>query len=111
ANNSGGPISASGTVNAQGYLPGCGVHICDAVTDPETGVTTITRYTAVQDAGTAIHPDYVEGQIQGGAVQGIGWALNEEYVWNAVGQVDNPGFLDYRMPGAFVLPSVHSVRV
>jgi xanthine dehydrogenase molybdenum-binding subunit len=58
------------------------VHICDAEVDKETGRTTITRYTAIQDAGKAIHPDYVEGQLQGGAVQGIGWALNEEYLYN-----------------------------
>ena len=111
ANNSGGPLSASGTVNAQGYLPGVGVHICDVKVDKETGVTTITRYTAVQDAGTAIHPDYVEGQIQGGSVQGIGWALNEEYVWDAGGQMDNPGFLDYRMPVCSDLPMIEAVIV
>ncbi|MFC3172979.1 xanthine dehydrogenase family protein molybdopterin-binding subunit [Novosphingobium bradum] len=111
ANFSGGPISANGTVNAQGWLPGIAVHICDAHVDRETGVTTITRYTAVQDVGTAIHPDYVEGQIQGGTVQGIGWALNEEYVWNAAGQVDNPGFLDYRMPVASDLPMIEAVMV
>ncbi|HET9627944.1 MAG TPA: xanthine dehydrogenase family protein molybdopterin-binding subunit [Novosphingobium sp.] len=111
ANQSGGPISATATVNAQGYLPAGAVHICDVKVDSETGVTTITRYTAVQDVGTAIHPDYVEGQIQGGAVQGIGWALNEEYVWNTGGQVDNPGFLDYRMPVASDLPMIEAVLV
>lgn len=111
ANFSGGPLSANGTVNAQGYLPGVGVHICDVKVDRETGVTTITRYTAVQDAGTAIHPDYVEGQIQGGSAQGIGWALNEEYVWDAGGQMDNPGFLDYRMPVASDLPMIEAVIV
>jgi len=111
ANFTGGPIAASGTVNAQGWLPGIAVHICDAKVDRETGVTTITRYTAVQDVGTAIHPDYVEGQIQGGAAQGIGWALNEEYVFDAAGQMDNPGFLDYRMPVASDLPLIEAVLV
>jgi len=111
ANFSGGPISASGTVNAQGWLPGVGVHICDIKVDAETGVSTITRYTAVQDVGTAIHPDYVEGQIQGGSVQGIGWALNEEYVWGGGGAMDNPGFLDYRMPVASDLPMIEPVMV
>lgn len=108
---SGGPITASGAVNAQGWLPGIGVHICDAKVDRETGITTITRYTAVQDVGTAIHPTYVEGQIQGGAAQGIGWALNEEYVWDAAGRVDNAGFLDYRMPVASDLPMIEPVMV
>jgi CO/xanthine dehydrogenase Mo-binding subunit len=65
----------------------------------------------VQDVGTAIHPDYVEGQMQGGAVQGIGWALNEEYVFNAGGAMDNPGFLDYRMPVCSDLPMIDTVMV
>ncbi len=81
----GGPISAEGTVSPLDYLPGYGVHICDTELDPETGQVTVVRYTAVQDTGTAIHPDYVEGQIQGGAVQGIGWALNEAYVTTRTG--------------------------
>jgi len=74
--------------------------------DGDTGVVTVGRYTAAQDVGTAIHPSYVEGQLQGGDVQGIGWALNEEYIYNKHGQVDNPGFLDYRMPVASDLPQL-----
>ena len=105
------PLAAAGAVMAQGYLPGVGVHICDLTVDPDTGVTAITRYTAFQDAGTAIHPAYVEGQIQGGSVQGIGWALNEEYVWNAAGQMDNAGFLDYRIPVCSDLPMIEAVIV
>jgi CO/xanthine dehydrogenase Mo-binding subunit len=107
----GGPIAAEVGVNAVGYLPGFGVHICDTEVDPETGQVIITRYTAVQDVGRAIHPDYVEGQIQGGAVQGIGWALNEAYIYNADGHLDNPGFLDYRMPVASDLPMIDAVMV
>ena len=75
-----------------------GTHIVDVEVDPETGKVTILRYTAVQDAGKAIHPSYVEGQIQGGTVQGIGWALNEEYFFNEKGHMVNSSFLDYRMP-------------
>jgi CO/xanthine dehydrogenase Mo-binding subunit len=71
----------------------------------------IDRYTAAQDVGTAIHPSYVEGQIQGGAVQGIGWALNEEYIYNAKGRLDNAGFLDYRMPVASDLPMIDAILV
>lgn len=107
----GGPISATGTVNAQGYLPGFGAHICDVKVDRETGVTTISRYTTFQDVGRAIHPDYVEGQMQGGAAQGIGWAMNEEYVFDAAGRVDNPGFLDYRMPVCSDLPMIEAVMI
>ena len=69
------------------------------------------RYTAVQDVGRAIHPSYVEGQMQGGVAQGIGWALNEEYIYNKDGKVDNPGFLDYRMPVCSDLPMLDTVMV
>ncbi len=102
----GGPISARASLNAQGPGPSFAVNLCDVEVDPDTGRTTVIRYTAIQDAGRAIHPDYVEGQMQGGAVQGIGWALNEEYVYNADGSQDNPGFLDYRMPVASDLPMI-----
>jgi xanthine dehydrogenase molybdenum-binding subunit len=72
---------------------------------------TILRYTAVQDAGKAIHPSYVEGQMQGGVVQGIGWALNEEYVYNEAGQMVNASFLDYRMPTSLDLPMIETIIV
>jgi CO/xanthine dehydrogenase Mo-binding subunit len=87
------------------------VHIVDVEVDPETGKTEILRYTAFQDAGKAIHPSYVEGQIQGGAVQGIGWALNEEYVFNDRGEMLNSSFLDYRMPTSLDLPMIDAVIV
>ena len=79
--------------------------------DPETGKIDILRYTAVQDVGKAVHPSYVEGQIQGGAVQGIGWALNEEYVFDGNGSMENPTFLDYRMPTSLDLPMIDTVLV
>ena len=65
----------------------------------------------MQDVGTAIHPSYVEGQIQGGVVQGIGWALNEEYIYDDDGKMENAGFLDYRMPVASDLPMIDTVIV
>ena len=111
AGKTGGPINGHAQLNAQGAGPGFGVHICDLAVDPDTGVVTIDRYTAVQDVGTAIHPSYVEGQIQGGAVQGIGWALNEEYIYNAKGKLDNAGFLDYRIPVASDLPMIDPIVV
>ena len=86
-------------------------HLVDVEVDPETGKTTILRYTAAQDVGTAIHPAYVEGQIQGGVAQGIGWALNEEYVYDETGAMQNPGFLDYRMPTSFDLPMIDPILV
>ena len=82
ADETGGPIAGHHEVNADGAGVSFGVHLVDTEVDPETGATTVLRYTVFQDAGKAVHPDYVEGQMQGGAVQGIGWALNEEiYLW------------------------------
>mgnify|MGYP002525996908 FL=1 len=107
----GGPIVGSAGVNPPGPGPSIGVHIVDVEVDPETGKVEILRYTAVQDAGKAIHPAYVEGQIQGGAVQGIGWALNEEYVYNDSGAMLNSSFLDYRMPTSLDLPMIDTVIV
>jgi CO/xanthine dehydrogenase Mo-binding subunit len=107
----GGPVTSEVSVNAQGAGPGFGAHICDVEVDKETGQVTIVRYTAVQDVGRAIHPSYVEGQIQGGAAQGIGWALNEEYIYDKNGKMDNPGFLDYRCPVASDLPMIEAILV
>lgn len=111
AGRTGGPINAEVSVNAQGAGAGFGAHICDVSVDKETGHVTIERYTAIQDVGKAIHPSYVEGQIQGGAAQGIGWALNEEYIYNDKGQMENAGFLDYRIPVASDVPMIEAVLV
>jgi CO/xanthine dehydrogenase Mo-binding subunit len=110
-NATGGPIIASTGVNPGGAGPSLATHIVDVEVDPDTGKVTILRYTAVQDAGKAIHPSYVEGQIQGGVVQGIGWALNEEYFFNEQGHMLNSSFLDYRMPTSLDLPMIDTVIV
>jgi CO/xanthine dehydrogenase Mo-binding subunit len=107
----GGPIAAEVSLNAQGAAAGFGVHVCDLEIDPETGRTTVVRYTAAQDVGRAIHPAYVEGQLQGGAAQGIGWALNEEYVYGKSGLLENASFLDYRMPVASDLPMIDTILI
>src|SRR3981189_1932960 len=107
----GGPIGAGVQLNTEGAEGGFGTHICDVEVDPELGIARVIRYTAVQDVGRAIHPGYVEGQMQGGVAQGIGWALNEEYIYNKDGKVDNPGFLDYRMPVCSDLPMLDTVMV
>jgi CO/xanthine dehydrogenase Mo-binding subunit len=107
----GGPISGRASLTARGVGMAFGAHICDVEVDPETGRVEVIRYTAVQDAGRAIHPSYVEGQMQGGAAQGIGWALNEEYVYDENGKMCNPSFLDYRMPVASDLPMIDTVIV
>ena len=107
----GGPIGASVQLNTQGAEGGFGTHVCDVEVDVELGIVRVIRYTAVQDVGRAVHPSYVEGQLQGGVAQGIGWALNEEYIYNRDGKVDNPGFLDYRMPVCSDLPMLDTVLV
>jgi CO/xanthine dehydrogenase Mo-binding subunit len=107
----GGPITAAAGVNPTVVAPGYGTQFCDVEVDPETGKVKILRFVAAQDVGRAIHPSYVEGQIQGGVVQGIGWALNEEYIYNDKGLMENPGFLDYRIPVASDLPMIEPVLV
>jgi CO/xanthine dehydrogenase Mo-binding subunit len=107
----GGPIVAASSINAEGQGPGFSAQFCDVEVDPETGGVKILRYVCAQDAGRAIHPKYVEGQMQGGVVQGIGWALNEEYIYNRDGHLENPGFLDYRIPVASDVPMIETIVV
>jgi xanthine dehydrogenase molybdenum-binding subunit len=105
------PVMDSATVNPSTYGPAFATHIVDVEVDPETGKVNILRYTAVQDVGKAIHPAYVEGQIQGGAVQGIGWGLNEEYIYDERGRLLNGSLLDYRLPTCLDLPMIETVMV
>ncbi len=107
----GGPIEGCGSINSSGSGNAFATHIVDVEVDLETGKVKILRYTAVQDVGKAIHPSYVEGQMQGGVVQGIGWALTEGYFFNRDGSMANPTFLDYRMPTTLDLPLVETVLV
>jgi CO/xanthine dehydrogenase Mo-binding subunit len=111
AGETGGAIAGHAEINAKGAGPGFGVHIVDVEVDKETGLVKILRYTVVEDAGKAIHPLQVEGQFQGGAVQGIGWALNEEYIYNKKGRMENPGFLDYRVPVCSDVPMIDTVII
>ena len=110
-NGTGGPVIGRATANPGGVGNAFGLHVVDVEVDPDTGKVEVLRYTALQDAGKAIHPSYVEGQIQGGAVQGIGWALNEEYYYGEDGQMINSSFLDYRMPTSLDLPMIDTVIV
>ena len=107
----GGPIGAGYQVNTEGAEGGFATHICDVEVDMDLGIVRVKRYTSIQDVGKAIHPDYVEGQLHGGCVQGIGWALSEEYIYNKDGHLDNTGFLDYRMPVCSDLPMLDTVLI
>jgi xanthine dehydrogenase molybdenum-binding subunit len=108
---SGGGISSQSTVDPKGAGGAFGTHVVDLEVDPETGKVTILDYTIVQDAGKAIHPSYVEGQMQGGVVQGIGWALNEEYFYDGEGRMENSSFLDYRMPTSLDTTMINTIIV
>lgn len=108
---SGGPVMGRASVRPRGVGPAFAAHVVDVEVDPETGKVDILRYTAAQDVGKAVHPSYVEGQIQGGVAQGIGWALNEEYVYDVDGLMQNTGFLDYRMPTCLDLPMIDTILV
>ncbi|MCH7593374.1 MAG: xanthine dehydrogenase family protein molybdopterin-binding subunit [Chloroflexi bacterium] len=107
----GGPVAVTGTVDVSEAGGAFGAHIVDIEVDPETGKTDVLRYTVVQDVGGVIHPSYAEGQLQGGAVQGIGWALNEEYYLTDEGKMANSSFLDYRMPTTLDLPEIETILV
>ena len=105
----GGPITCSAGTTGTGLGPIIAGNIMDVEVDPETGKVDILRMTAFIDAGTAVHPSYVEGQMQGGTVQGVGWALNEEYFYTEDGTMANSSFLDYRMPTTLDLPMIDTV--
>ncbi|MDA0808524.1 MAG: xanthine dehydrogenase family protein molybdopterin-binding subunit [Planctomycetota bacterium] len=110
-NATGGPIAGRGTASEETQAGAFGTHCADVEVDPETGKVQILRYTVAQDVGTAIHPSYVEGQLQGGAVQGIGWALNEEYWYDEAGSMRNASFLDYRIPTIYDVPMIETILV
>lgn len=105
----GGAVTCSASAHSTGVGPIFAGNIVDVEVDPETGKVQILRYTTFLDAGLAVHPAYVEGQMQGGTVQGIGWALNEEYVFTADGTLANGSFLDYRMPTSLDVPMIDTV--
>lgn len=107
----GGPVTTTASVNLESAGNAYGVQICDLEVDLATGKTDVIRYTAVQDVGTAVHPQYAEGQIQGGVVQGLGWALNEEYFIVDDGSMANKSFLDYRMPTSLDMPMIDTIMV
>ena len=110
-NGTGGPIAGRGVVNPTGQGAAFAGLIVDVEVDKETGKIDVLRATIAQDVGKAIHPSYVEGQMQGGTVQGIGWALNEEYYMEDDGRMANSTFLDYRVPLALDLPMIDTVIV
>jgi CO/xanthine dehydrogenase Mo-binding subunit len=108
----GGPVVGRATIDKEAGVGGSfAANLADVEVDPQTGKVNVLRFTVVQDAGRAIHPSYVEGQMQGGSVQGIGWALNEEYFYTGEGRMANSSFLDYRIPTSLDLPMIETIIV
>ena len=99
------------SLDTKGAIPTLATHIVDVEVDTDTGKVQVLRYTATQDVGRAIHPSYVEGQIQGGVAQGIGWAMSEEYVYDKDGHMLNASLLDYREPTALDVPMIEAVLI
>jgi carbon-monoxide dehydrogenase large subunit len=86
-----------------------GCHIAEVEVDPETGAANVVRYTAVNDLGTIVNPLLVEGQIQGGVVQGLGQVLLEQAIYDSDGQLVTGSFMDYAMPRAHDAPMINIV--
>ena len=98
--------SATDSLGPVAIAPNAAVHVVDVEVDRDTGKVEVLRYTTFQDVGLSINPDQVEGQMQGGAAQGIGWALHEEYDFDEKGVLRNASLLDYRLPTSVDLPLI-----
>lgn len=98
--------SASEASSTVAIAPNAAVHVADVEVDRDTGAVTILRYTAFQDVGLCVNPDQVEGQMQGGATQGMGWALSEVCTFDEHGVLRNAHLLDYRMPTSMDVPRI-----
>jgi xanthine dehydrogenase molybdenum-binding subunit len=107
----GGPIVGRADIMAPGGGPNYSAVLVDVEIDPDTSKVQVLRCTIAQDVGRAMHPSYVEGQMQGGVSQGLGWGLNEEYIYDRNGQLRNTGFLDYRMPTCLDLPMIETIMI
>ncbi|MCC6313952.1 MAG: xanthine dehydrogenase family protein molybdopterin-binding subunit, partial [Thermomicrobiales bacterium] len=104
------PGSVKGTLFPYFNAPSFHCHAADVEVDPETGRTRVVDFVVAQDVGRAINPTYVEGQMQGGAVQGIGYALTEELVIED-GRLLNPNLALYKLPTALEAPAVRTIIV
>jgi carbon-monoxide dehydrogenase large subunit len=83
-----------------------GCHVCEVEVDPDTGVVSVVRYTAVDDVGVVLNPAVVDGQVIGGVAQGLGQVLGERLQYDEQGQLLSASFMDYPMPRADMLPPI-----
>ena len=107
----GGLVTCSASDRQGDVGPQVAGNIIDVEVDPEAGKVGILRYTTFMDVGQVVHRQNVEGQMQGGVLQGAGWALNEEYFYTEDGVIANTSLLDYRMPTTLDLPMIDTVIV
>jgi CO/xanthine dehydrogenase Mo-binding subunit len=105
------PVFGRGSVAITGGSPMFTAHVARVAVDAETGQTSVLEYAAAQDVGFAINPDEVKGQMMGGIVQGLGWALYEQMLYDEQGQLLNSSFMDYAIPGARVAPKIDTLLV
>ena len=101
------PVEGHGRV-AQSPAPQSAAHVTHVRVDPDTGAVEVLRHVIAQDVGRALNPALVEGQMRGGAAQGLGWALLEELVHDAYGQLTTSTFVDYALPTASVIPPIET---
>jgi CO/xanthine dehydrogenase Mo-binding subunit len=105
------PVVGRGAIAARRQAPGFSVQAAEVEVDTETGQVRVLRYVTAQDAGFAVNPLSVEGQMEGGTTQGIGMGLYEEMLYDDRGRLLNPSLLDYRMPTAADVPQIESLIV
>jgi CO/xanthine dehydrogenase Mo-binding subunit len=105
------PVQGRGGSGIAQSAPGFAAHLAEVSVDDLTGVVTIHRYVAAQDVGFAINPATVEGQIEGGVVQGIGWALYEGMPYDEEGQPKAASLMDYVLPRARMAPPIDTILV
>jgi CO/xanthine dehydrogenase Mo-binding subunit len=98
--------SNSETFSTVAIAPNAAAHVVDVEVDRGTGQVTLLRYTAFQDVGLCVNPDQVEGQMQGGATQGVGWALSELCAFDNTGVLRSANLLDYRLPTSLDVPGI-----
>ena len=103
-------LAAESTFEPSNFTFPFGTHICVVEVEPQTGKIEIKKYVAVDDCGKVINPLLVDGQIQGGIVQGLGQALYEEVVYDENGQLLTSSLMDYALPRAANLPRLNLAR-
>jgi CO/xanthine dehydrogenase Mo-binding subunit len=105
------PVLGRGASSITESAPGFAVHLAEVEVDQLTGETQVTRYVAAQDVGFALNPALVEGQVQGGVGQGIGWALYEGLIFDESGQLVTASLMDYALPRAGMVPPIDIILV